>query len=380
MSAPFKRRHILPGFAWQDGGTPTVLINGLPPLGRIEAFVFTFAATFVTGGAAAAIAGRELYRLISKIVIGDNVNVTGPWCFYEFWQMHGRSPRLPANLPAANAQTHRRTVRWVLSFLDPRAKNPHDDCPIGADFNGQQIGLNLASYLGLDNGGDWNTLDAAPTGNVRIEAILAPPNRKPSSIVKLGVKDLTGQTPDLGAGMLVDAFVYRENMDTVSSAQIISAAMQMDAKAVHDVIQFHELTGRFNDLFAPGHEAITDHATAPVGGEALAEEPGFANGDPATVTATHLPLQYPPVKGYKKSHLPTAQTSTAFAFEGSDVTFHTGYRIVLPYSPDAGVAAFRRRGIVVSPSEIEAAGESKKGVTNAEIAPYLPLRRRAGKQ
>lgn len=372
-----KRRHILPSAAWVDGGNIQIPLKDLPPLARIKAFVFRLEVVFTLGGAAAAVAGSQLHRLISMIDLGDGRRASGPYWHFLEWMLRGAETYLPANLPASNGETHRRFITWTVPFEDPRAWAPADGEPSGADFAERVISIDTASMASLDGGTNtWNTV-ASLAGTLRAEAILDTPNDSPGGFLEFRHADLTGQAPTLEPGLYTDLWVYRENVGTISSAQIATAAIQADGMSVNDGLSLVDYVREFNNALSRGQDQRTDHATAPVSGEFLPEAPAYTNGAAATVTVPFLPLVFG-APAHKLTKALRVENALRLDFTGTDVTFRVGYRRFRRRSGTEAVQAFHRIGRydVRSPADVAAKTESKKGLTSskAAVAGYLPLR------
>jgi hypothetical protein len=381
MANVAKRRHVLPSAAWVDGGNIQIPLKDLPPKARVEAFVFRLEGVFTTGAAQAAIAGNQLHRMIAMLDIGPGIRGSGSYLHFMQWIMRGAEAGLAASIPNTNASTFRRTITWVVPFADKRAWAPLDALPVGADFNEKVISIDTASYLGLDGGtATWNTLSAAPTGTLRVEAILAPPNDAPGSIVQFGFADLTGQSPVIvGPGVYEDLFLYRENMGAVDSGQVATVAVNADGATYFDQIRHSELAYLFNERYSLGSDKQTLSATAPVGGEALSDTPDVVAGASAVVSNPFLPIVFN-APGQKKSQALVVENALRLDFTGSDTSYRVGFRRIAPHSEASAVQAFHRlgHGDVVSTAQIASKTESKKNLSGAKghLSRFLPLRKR----
>jgi hypothetical protein len=371
--AVYKRKHVLPSAAWVDGGNIQIPVRDLPPLARIEAFVFRFEALFTTGGAAAAIASTQLHRLMARLDIGPNVLTTGEMLHLLGWQYRGSEGTLPAGLPAANAEAHRRTITWTVPFYDPRALEPGDGCPIGADYNEKVISFDCAAFAGL-GAGTWATL-ASLAGTLRVEAILLPPSNKVGSVVQFGFADLTGQSPTLqGTALYDDLFIYREAATTIDSLQVATVAIQGDGAQWADQVRSHEYASRFNELWAKGPRVQLASATVPEGGELLPEGPAVTAAAAATVTMPFVPVIFPSPAGKKSDSIQVEQV-IRLDCTGTDTTYRVGYRRVLPHTEASLVAAFARRGNSVNFAQLKPATANGAGISGARagLGRFLPV-------
>jgi hypothetical protein len=373
-----KSRHVLPSAAWVDGGNIQIPLKDIPPLSRVKAFVFRLEGVFTTGAAAAVIAGSQLFRLISMIDVGEGTRASGPFWHFMEWMKRGGECFLPASLPATNATAFRRHVTWTVPYRDPRAWAPADCEIVGASFAEKVLSIDTAGFAGLDGGTNtWNTL-ASITGTLRCEALLDEPNDSPGAIVQFRHADLTGQAPTVdGERVITDAFVYRENMATISSVQIATCAIQVDGVQRNDIVRLSEYTRAFNDAWSKGTDQLTDSATAPVSGEFLPETPANTGGVADTVTTPFLPLVFPDA-AYKLTQCLRAENSVRFDFTGTDTTFRVGFRSVKARGEAAIVKQFHDMGRydVASASDFAAKTESKKTLSGVKghWARFFPAR------
>jgi hypothetical protein len=372
-----KRMHLLPSAAWVNGGNVQIPVKDLPALGRVRAFVFCLEAVFTTGAAAAAIPSTQLHRLVSMIDCGPFVRASGMFWRFLDWMTRGGETALPAGIPATNASTFRRNISWVVPFFDKRAAYPADDLPAGASFLENVINIDCASFASLDGGTNtWNTL-ASVTGTLRAYAIVDEPNDAPGALVKFGFADLTGQSPNLDPGLYTDLFIYRENGNTIDSAQVASIAVQVDGAQYCDNLKVREYAFAYDQALALGGDYEAASATAPIAGELLTDQPSTAAGAVDTVTNPVIPVIFQPF-GYKKAGCLIARNNLRLDIQGTDTSFRVGYRKVLPRSEADMVTAFHRIGRfdVASTAQIAAKTGSKRGLSSrsAGLAPYLPLR------
>jgi hypothetical protein len=370
-----KRIHQLPSQVWANGANLQIPTKDIPALARIKAFVFRLEGLFTTGAAAAAIASTQLHRLINMIDCGPGRRASGAYWHFLEWAMRGGEVTLPGGLPAANAEAHRRHITWVVPFFDRRAIYPGDDCPNGADFADKVITIETASFASL-GAGTWDTL-ASIAGTLRCYAILDEPNDAIGADVEFGFFDLTGQAPAMDGGLYVDAFLYRENCATISSAQVATASITADGVQVIDITRLSEYARIFNEIHSLGADAQTASATAPVAGEYLPETPALTAGAADTVTVPWLPLITPP-SPYRKTQALLANTQLRVDFTGTDTSFRVGYRRIKAHDVDKAVQRFQRIGRtdVRSPADFAAKTGSKKSLTGnkAGLWRYLPLR------
>jgi hypothetical protein len=377
--AVHKRIHRLPGVTYADGQPLEVPITGLPKRGRIKAFKIRAELVFTTGAAAAAIVSTQLHRLLQMIDIGPNIHGSGRFFHVLHSLMRGGESALPAGIPAANAEAHRRTINWVVPFYDPRSVNPYDDCPIGADFEGITMQLTTAAFASL-GAATWGTL-ASIAGTIFVEAELAPPSDKPTAIVQMVTKSLTGQTPQIdGTALITDLFAFREDATTIDSAQVATAKVDADAKTYIDQTRFSELTSRYNDIYAKGSDPQASSATAPVGWEFLPEAPAVTAGAPATVTAPVLPIVFPP-QPYSKAEALMVEANATVEFTGTDTAMLAGVRRILPHSEPKLLERFAQLGVpVTSIGQVASATASGRPLkaTRTGLGRFLSAQRRAG--
>lgn len=371
----FKKIHQLPSQNWVNGGNIQVPTKDIPARARIKAFVFRLEGVFTLGAAAAAVASTQLHRLINMIDCGPGKRASGAFWHFLEWQMRGGETTLPFGLPASNNEVHRRHITWTVPFYDGRSLFPGDDCPSGAEYADKVIQIETASFASL-GAGTWDTL-ASITGVLRCFALLDDPNEAPASVVEYGFYDLTGQAPTMDAGLYTDAFVYRENAGTISSAQITTAALAVDGVQVFDITRLSEYARLFNDIHSKGGDLQAASATAPVPGEYLPETPAATNGAADTVTLPFLPLIVPAFP-YKKTQAIFAGQQVRVDFTGSDSSFRVGYRRIRAHTDSSAVEAFQRigRSDVVSTSQIGSKTGSKRGLSadKAGLWRFLPLR------
>lgn len=372
------RRVKLESKTFVSGGNVQIPCKAIPTGFKLLGFSLRLALAFTTGAAAALIPGSNLFRLFSVIDITRPgafaaQRYTGAFLFYLNWIMKGRTPQIPASIPATNASVFNREIVLWIPFEDPSAWSPDDCTQPSESFGGStNISIDFATWSAL-GAGTWDTLSGV-AGTLRAEAICIPNDATVGADLKQGYFDWTGQTPLAEGGAYEYLFLYNEDMSAITSAEVSSVQVMADGKTLIDALQTQEIVGLFDRYRAVGGDPLTDSATAPQGGEQVGDEPGVGAGAGATVTFPFIPILFPR-NGYKITQCPDVESSLSLQMTGSDTAFRFGYR-KRNHRTEATAKAAASSVLGTPASAIEHKTESKLPLSpfKSRIAGALPFR------
>lgn len=364
-----ERRFALEAKTFTSGGNAVIEWGGVPAGYRVKYLLFRLELAIVQGASASAVVGAKLARAFASIRIGRRINVTGQYLRALGTMMMGRSFDAPAGVPAA-AATYRRVVQVVLPFVDLKSAHP-SDCAVPIDLlRNDPILFDFAALTSV------YSADTTASGTLRTIAVCEPmaPGVVPTPVL-MGFEDWTQQTIKLGIrdASLGHLFLFNEDGTGITNAELDYATLKVDGETIIDRLEAEELVSLYNWHKAAGVSVYTASDTAPVGSEALTDEPGVAGGAAATITPEFCPL-FVPEDGYLITKLPWVGNDVRLDLSGSDTSMRVGYRAFEAISGDAAEKAARKIG-VVAPSVERATTKALKGAVNiARHAKLLPKR------
>lgn len=329
------KRTLLETKTFSSGGSVTISLKDVPPFRRVKYLIFRLQATVTNAAVGAAQTAIALRRICYKnIRIGKLVYTTGSHLAALGWHVRGLEPHVMAGTAADAAGVYKRRVEVVLPFEDTyNAFNPTDcgqlsqmwrETPIQVDFDTE------SAVFGAVN-------TPAVTGTLRVYAYHEPmtPGVVPA-IIEIGYTDWSGQRVTIeGDRAYTHVHLFNEDgSPIVAGTEVTGVTMAADGEQFDNVSLLPEdIAAAFNWSLADGRTIRVASATAPVGGEALSDEPGVATAAADTVSLEFLPL-FNLGSGYRIMDALHAQKALTFDFTGSKTSFRIGWRAIVPKSAD----------------------------------------------
>lgn len=313
-----------------SAGNVQIPTKAIPTGMRLAGFMLRLAIAATCGAAAVEIPGSHLFRLFATIdIVRPGAfaaqRYSGAFLFYLNWMMQGRSPQIPASIPAGalDAVYNREVVLWV-PFEDPSSQSVTDCAQPSESFGGNtNLSIDFAAVSGL--GAAFASLKSL-TGTLRTVAVCFPNDATIGADLKQGYFDHAGQTPVAEGGRDYEyLFAYKEDMSAITSDEVATLQVSADGQSIIDAIQTQEIVGLFDHYRSSGSEKLTDSATAPDGGEQVNDEPGVGAGAGAGISFPFLPILSPRT-GYKASEIVSVDQSLTLQTTGTLTMFRFGYR------------------------------------------------------
>lgn len=367
------RRHQIESKTFAAGNLPFSLA-AIARNKRVRALQIRLELLFTHGAAAAAIAGDQLFRLISQVLLGTRVDASGLALHDLDWLQMGREAYLPAGIPATNAGTFRREITVDIPWFDPSNQAPGDLAPNSEASILNTLQVNIAAYSGL-GAGTWDTL-ASIAGNVILDAWIDDGTGQVNPRVEIGSIDSSNKTTVLPPGLYEYVFLLNEDGSTITSAEVATVAMKADNEILTDPLGLKELVAAFNREKATAGTIRASSATAPVAGCRLTEEPAFTSGAAATVTTEFLPLIWKGRQGKLSQAVPVSN-GLEIKFTGTKTAFRLVYKRVMPHDGAEQQTIFRRMGVDVRGDlgDVKPKTLSKRPLNRGWLSSVLPIRK-----
>jgi len=236
-----------------------------------------------------------------------------------------------AGTAADAAGVYKRNVQCVLPFQDSWHQQSPADCgqlsqayretPVQVDFDTE------TAVFGAVN-------TPTVTGTLRVYAYHEPikPGIVPA-IVEVGYTDWNGQRIELkGDRAYTHLHIFNEDGSVITSAEITGFTLAADGEPYDNVsLRPQDVVSGFNWSLGDGRAIRVASATAPVGGEALSDQPAVGTGVADTVSMEFVPLLTPGT-GYKIMDALHCTKSLSIDVQGSKTSFRIGWRAIVPKS------------------------------------------------
>jgi hypothetical protein len=331
------------------------------------------------GAGQAAQLGGVLHQLVANFKIGRRVSITGYMLRLLNWFMTGREVNFPAGFPATAGGVFSRSIVWVLNYQDPSAESP-DDGAVASELWQDPIEVTFGSPTAI-------FLATAPTvaGTLRTYVV-----HDADSGVAIGQRDVPASlniqsegpftsltVPILKAGKWVYVVAGREAQNdagAITSANVTSFTSNIDGEPIWNNVRGQDAASVYNALRADGAAIEFESQTAPIGGELINDEPGFAAAAGSAVSMNFLGLLGPPDK-YRMTQVPTAELGFRLDIQGTLTGYKLAYRIVEP-RPDSAIAAAARK-IGMSDASVNPKTGDGKVLSIPGVSAYIPARLKA---
>lgn len=327
------KRTLLETKAFSSGGTVLISMKDIPPFRRIKYLLFRAQVTVTNAATGAAQTAIALRRILYKSVrIGKQVYSTGSHLHVLGWHVRGLEPTVMAGTAGDNNGVYKRRVEVVLPFEDTwNSFHPTDCGQLSQAYRETPIQVDFDTETAIFGASNTPTV----TGTLRVYAYHEPmsPGRVPS-VVEVGYLDWSGQRVTIeGDRAYTHLHLFNEDGSAVvAGTEVTGVTLAADGEQFDNVSLLPEdLTAGFNWGLADGRTIRAASATAPVGGEALSDEPGVATAAADTVSLEFLPL-FNLGSGYRIMDALHATKALTIDFTGSKTSFRIGWRAIVPKS------------------------------------------------
>lgn len=365
------------------GQSVSMQVTGkMPPKTRVWAVVFDLLSDITQPGAGqAAQLGTVLPQLISQLVIGRRIAMSGLALKFHEWMKVGKYTGHTAGFPATAGGVFSREQRWTLWLADPSGLSPGDGAVPSELFQDDlQVRFGTTSIFAptvptsvgnsIFRAGLLYDADSDPD-----DARVVPQSRIIKSVNKADLAPVINQV-----GAFPYAGIFREASNDaggITSAQISALNAFVDGEAVRTDARLYDLVAEFNRDRAVGTETLVESQTAPSAPEMIQQDPGYAAAAGQALTADFAPFLWPTIK-YKMSQVARATLGINLTITGTLGSYTIFYEALEALTEDMVTRAANKlmpgKAFQYRPKTL-----SKSNLNANALARFLPVRLQASK-